>query len=166
MKIWVDFTQYRRVFVNFRDSQSVEADIADRQTDKQKRAEPVKRIAYLCDIGSESSPPVAWFSTRVREGKNPDGGGEIGVVNDKWKPLHNEPPRALLLKRETLRIGLNRLDCFSRRTLKLQPQAALSALIKSDRIRKLILSLGVDEDPLHFWCRARMSRKTSSAGLH
>src|SRR5205823_4914531 len=59
---------------------------------------------------SESSPPVARFSTRVREGKNPDGAGKIGVVDDKWKPLHDEPPRAVLLKRVALRIGLNRLD--------------------------------------------------------
>lgn len=65
---------------------------------RQKACPVVARCGeWLDGVGSESPPPVAGFSARVREGKNPNGAGQIGVMNDERKPLHDKPPRAVLL---------------------------------------------------------------------
>ena len=84
------------------------------------------------ELESSSSPPVARFSARVCEGKHPDGAGQIGVVDDKGKPLHDESSRAILQWWGAFRVGLNRPNSFSRRLLEFQSQAGLSALIKGD----------------------------------
>ena len=84
----------------------------------------------LGKMNSHSSPPIAWLSTRVREGKNPNRVRQFKVVDDEWKSFQDEPTGAILLQGMAAGIRLDGLNSRARDSLKIKTQSWNPALIE------------------------------------
>ncbi len=66
------------------------------------------------------------------ERKNPDGFGQISVVDNERKSPHHKTPCAVSLKGVSLGCSLNQIDGFARGPLKFQSEADLAPLVERD----------------------------------